>query len=189
MARGLFIERLMLEEELQNLVLESDIKKASLFGSERRRREFLTWRAVVYRELGFGVNIEYSSVGAPIISNVERLYISVSHSSTHIALVISSNPCTVDIESTTRNFTRISSRYISKREEKLSKDILFPAIAWSAKEALYKLSGEKYLDFIEDISIESLDREVVLARVKGGGIIKLSVEIIENSQIVVVYLL
>lgn len=189
MTRGLFIENLISEAELQSRVLKSDIEIASGFGSERRRCEFLTWRSIVYRELGFDVVIGYNSVGAPVISNIEGLYIAVSHCSTHVAVVISSNPCTVDIESTSRRFDRVTSRYISSRERELSDDTLFPAVMWCAKEALYKIAGVSGLDFIEDIHIESFDGESIVGRVKDGEAIDLSVKLFEDSQVVVVYLL
>lgn len=189
MAKGLFIESLMSEAELQSRVLKSDVEMASAFGSERRRCEFLTWRAIVYRELGFDIKIGYNGVGAPIISNVEGLYISVSHCITHVAVVISSNPCTVDIETTSRRFDRVVSRYISSREHQISDDALFPAIVWSAKEALYKLAGERGLDFIEDIYVDSFDGQSVIGRIREGEAINLSVKSLENGQMVVVYLL
>lgn len=189
MARGLFVEKLMSEESLQNLVLKSDIEQASKFGSSRRRCEFLTWRSIIYRELGLGVDITYNSVGAPIISNVEGIYISVSHCLSHVAVVISSHQCTVDIESTSRNFDKIKSRYISNRELQLSNDLLFSAIVWSAKEALYKLAGEQELDLIADICIKSFGGDTILGSIKGGDDISLSVDLLDDSQMVVVYLL
>ena len=38
---------------------------ASAFGSARRRTEYLTWRAMVRRELGRCVEITYDAAGAP----------------------------------------------------------------------------------------------------------------------------
>ena len=38
-------------------------QRAGTFGSERRRREFLTWRAIVRRELGRAIRISYDEEG------------------------------------------------------------------------------------------------------------------------------
>ena len=46
-------------------------QRAGTFGSERRRREFLTWRAIVRRELGRAIRISYDEEGVPVLPDGE----------------------------------------------------------------------------------------------------------------------
>ena len=186
MAKGLFIESLGVESELRRSVSTEDWDVSRGFGSEHRRCEYLSWRAIVYRELGADVQISYNSVGAPVILNRDDIYISVSHCSEYVAVAISSSICAVDIESTSRNYDRIASRYLSEKEYKISDSSLYRAVVWCAKEALYKLSGEKGLDFIEDIHIESYSEDVIVGRIKELQVVDMLVQTIDNGRFVVV---
>ncbi len=186
MAKGLFIESLGVESELRRSVSTEDWDVSRGFGSEHRRCEYLSWRAIVYRELGADVQISYNSVGAPIILNRDDIYISVSHCSEYVAVAISSSPCAVDIESTSRNYDRIASRYLSEEESKISDSSLYRAVVWCAKETLYKLSDEKGLDFIEDLHIESYSEDVIVGRIKERQVVDMLVHTIDNGRFVVV---
>ena len=67
---------------------------AGTFGSEHRRREFLTWRAIVRRELGRDIRIAYDEVGAPILPDGEAC-VSVAHCADRVAVCLSPNRCAV----------------------------------------------------------------------------------------------
>ena len=71
MTKGLFIEPPMTEAEAAARVTPGERAAAQEFLRERRRREFLTWRAVVRRELGDDVSIAYDEAGAPVIRGRE----------------------------------------------------------------------------------------------------------------------
>ena len=117
------------------------------------------------RVVGRGVRIEYSSQGAPLLSeevvvnNYHYKYISVSHCRDMVAVMLSQQPCGVDIEQSGRDFGRVSSRYITQEERRLSDNPRFEAAVWCAKEALYKLAQREGLDFRRDISITAVDFE------------------------------
>ncbi len=135
--------------------------------SDKRRREVRAWRSqlrMLLRELGFESDskkeILYNDLGAPYIVD-SPLFISVSHSSTHVAVMVSDSKCAIDIESMDRDFDRVASRYVSPREHGLV-DALGEAalpLIWSAKETLYKYAGRDALDMIHDLQIISVDRE------------------------------
>ena len=129
---------------------------AAAFVSERRRAEYLTWRAVVRRELGDDVGIAYDALGAPVLTN-RAVHISVAHCAGRIAVCASPERCAVDIEPQARDFSRAASRYLTPEEEALSDEALLPGIVWCAKEALYKLAGRRELDFRRDLHIVRLD--------------------------------
>ena len=146
----------MTEAEAAPWVTGEELATAAGFGSAVRRAEFLTWRAAVRRELGRDVRIAYDANGAPCLpGRAER--ISVSHCPGRVAVVLSEGPCAVDIESETRNFGRVIARYMTPCERRLSESALWPAVAWCAKEALYKYAGRRELDLLRDLRLLEAD--------------------------------
>lgn len=130
--------------------------EAAAFRNERRRREFLTWRALVRRELGRNTRIAYNEIGAPVLPGGEAC-VAVSHCDGRVAVVLSSRRCTVDIEPEGRDFLRVVDRYMTASERALSADPRWPGFAWCAKEALYKYAGRRGLDFLEDLHLVEAD--------------------------------
>lgn len=167
----LFIEPPMTLDRVAGLVSAEDRALASGLSPESRRREFLTWRAIVRRELGAGVRIEYDASGAPSVSNVRipddaseapcvvgsKYHIGVTHCAGRVAVYICDARCAVDIEPESRDFSRVAPRYMSAGERALSDDALLPAVVWCAKEALYKYAGRQGLDFLHDLHIDMVD--------------------------------
>lgn len=130
---------------------------------ERRRREWLAWRALVRRELGAGVAICYDAVGAPVISGpgAGGLRIAVAHCPGRVAVGFSDAPCGVDIERRDRDFSRALSRYLTPEECGLAAGDVWPGVAWCAKEALYKRAGRRELDLRDDLRLLRADLRAV----------------------------
>ncbi len=128
--------------------------------SPKRQREQLAWRRIVRNHFeNQPVILSYNEVGAPqieLLSSSKRYYIGVSHSSSHVAVIIASRPCAIDIETLSRDFSRVASRYLSPTEAALSSSPDHLALAWSAKEALYKFAGRKELTLFSDIRLTQL---------------------------------
>ena len=156
MIPALWIEPPMPADEAARWTTPEERDAAAAFASERRRAEYLSWRAVVRRELGPDVRIAYDALGAPLLPGLP-VHISVAHCAGRIAVCASPNRCAVDIEPETRNFGRTASRYLTPGERALSDDPLLPGIVWCAKEALYKYAGRRALDFLRDLRVERLD--------------------------------
>ena len=76
-----------------------------------------------------------------------------------------------------RDFSRAESRYTTPSERALSDDPLWPGIVWCAKEALYKYSGRRELDFRKDLRIGSADLAAgrLTGRIGNGEPVELSV--------------
>ncbi|MFR9579915.1 MAG: 4'-phosphopantetheinyl transferase superfamily protein [Rikenellaceae bacterium] len=138
--------------------------------SPKRQRERLSWRAILRRELSresykelsipHDFRVRYSCTGAPYVVGCDNLYISVSHSSSHVALLLSTKRCGVDIEQRARNFERVASRYITTKEQSVMEghdSQLLMALFWAAKEAIYKYSGAVGIDMLCDICITSIN--------------------------------
>ncbi|MFI3283317.1 MAG: 4'-phosphopantetheinyl transferase superfamily protein [Rikenellaceae bacterium] len=167
MVKRLIIERILPLEELYAEATPQERVIAEGYTSQSRRREWLSWRVHLRRSLsreefcgvGVGADVQmcYHSSGAPYIKGAD-IHISVSHTKDRVAVALSDKPCAVDMELLDRNFSRISSRYISPKESQLLGVHLYgEAIAWCAKEAAYKYVALQPLDFIEDISVTAID--------------------------------
>ena len=144
-------------------ITAADVASASLFQNERRRTEHLAWRRVVRRELGRGVEIGYNEVGAPTL-NLENTHLSVAHGAGRVAVAISDKRVGIDIESLERDFEGVSSRYMSVEEQALSTHKEWGAMVWCAKEALYKLYGERGIELRDDLRVESFDPQSLVLR-------------------------
>ena len=167
------------------LITASDVASASRFQNDKRRREHLAWRRVVRNELGRGVVIDYNEVGAPVV-DTPKTHISVAHGGEKVAVAIADERVGVDIENLDRNYERVKSRFMSPAEEALSDMEEWPAMVWTAKEAIYKLYGKREVDLTEDIHITALNTETMTlsAEVRDTKGIVVEVRIIENSVVV-----
>ena len=167
------------------LITASDVASASRFQNDKRRREHLAWRRVVRNELGRGVVIDYNEVGAPIV-DIPNTYISVAHGGERVAVAIADERVGVDIENLDRNYERVKSRFMSPAEEALSDMEEWPAMVWTAKEAIYKLYGKREVDLTEDIHIIGLNTETMTlsAEVRDTKGIVVEVRIIDNNVVV-----
>lgn len=150
-------------DDYAGLLTGSDIDYLSGISSPARKAAGAAWRAAVRSKLGMEAEINYNAVGAPAVAPVggTRYQIGVSHSRRFAAVIISKDPCAIDIEDTGRNFERIAGKYISPEESAMpdSSNPLFRAAVWCAKETLYKISGRTGLDLIRDLRILSSDIE------------------------------
>ncbi len=166
-----------------SLLTPSDWGALERFGSERRRTEQFAWRLLLRSsllKLGCDddvatADIDYDEVGAPYLVGCNtHIYIGVSHSISHAAVVVADHPCAVDIELCSRNFAKVQSRFLSQSEVELlssydQEGFALP-LAWSTKEALYKLSNTNGLDFVDDITLLAIDSEActITGRISRG---------------------
>ena len=152
-------------QQLEAEASDCELQSVEQFSSYSRRAERLSWRMMLRRVVGRSVTIKYSSQGAPLLSeevvinNCHYKYISVSHCRDMVAIMLSQQPCGVDIEQMGRDFGRVSSRYITAEERSLSDNPRFEAAAWCVKEALYKMAHREGLDFRRDICTTAVDFE------------------------------
>ncbi len=167
------------------LITAEDVASASRFQNERRRNEHLAWRRVVRRELGRKISIGYNEVGAPVV-DTPNTYISVAHGAGCVAVAISDSRVGVDIERADRDFGSVNSRYMSTKEVQMCSDERWPAMVWTAKEALYKLYGRRGVELREELVIESYDADnkQLRARLVGEKAATVDIEF-RGEQIVV----
>ena len=157
------IDRIAPLEELEAWANEEELKSVETISATARRAERLAWRQMLRKVANQSIEIIYNNQGAPQLRHailkdgVSYEYVSVSHCRDRVAVMLSNHPCGIDIEQLAREFSRISSRYITPEERALCESGEFEAVAWCAKEALYKLAQVEGLDFRRDIIIEAID--------------------------------
>ncbi len=135
--------------------------------SEQRQRERFSWQNLA-REILQDPTADfcYDSVGAPQIVGSD-LFISVSHSATLVAVIISPARCAIDIERLDRNFDRVAPRYATTDERELSDNPALLAQIWSIKETVYKYAHRKEIDLTRDIYLQVVDGHMWEAELLG----------------------
>ncbi|MBQ8493152.1 MAG: 4'-phosphopantetheinyl transferase superfamily protein [Alistipes sp.] len=169
------------------LITAADVASAARFQNERRRAEHLAWRRIVRRELGRSVAIDYNEVGAPIV-DIPNIHISVAHGGGMVAVAIDQRRIGVDIESSERNFEGAKERYMSAEEIALSDIPRWSAMAWTAKEALYKLYGYRGVELRNDIRLTHFDvyGQHIEARFGDGTTALVDITTMEDNIVVAV---
>ena len=133
------------------------------FKSKHRQWEWLTVRAILRHALGPDATIEYEESGKPLVLPItgERrggLYISISHSKSHAALLLSTHKnIGVDIEQVSDRILRLADRIAQPGELPADWDTLTPqqqahhlTTLWTIKEALYKsLDNQSSIDLLQ----------------------------------------
>jgi len=139
---------------------ESEITEFGKIVSEKRKLEFLGIRLALKTVLGKEIHIEYDDEGKPHLSD-KSFQISVSHSNKWIAVIVHpTKKVGIDIECPTDKIQKLYKRFLSPVEQiELShgKNIHQLLLAWSAKEALYKIIGKESIDFANQLRIYSFE--------------------------------
>lgn len=124
--------------------------------TDKRKREFLGLRIGVNELLNGVHEIIYDENGKPCLKN-EQTNISLSHSEKWLAIIAHpTRPVGIDIECPAPKLEKLYKRFLSQIEQKelyLTKDIAKLQIAWSAKEALYKIIGNDAVEFASQLRI------------------------------------
>ena len=146
-----------IESMKEQLILsESDKTAFNKIASDKRKLEFLSIRVALKSLLGKEIQIEYDSEGKPHLSD-QSYHISISHSNKWIAVMAhTSRNVGIDIECPTDKIKKLYQRFLSITEQKeLSNgnDIRQLLLAWSGKEALYKIIGREAVDFANQLRI------------------------------------
>lgn len=127
------------------------------YSYEKRKLEWLTIRVLLKQMIGSGFEIFYSEEGKPRLDHPVFHHISISHSRDFAAICVHQNHATgIDIESISRNFSAVKSRYLSDSElNDVADSALLQCIYWCAKEAVFKLVDDVGVDFRKQIRVSS----------------------------------
>ncbi|MBQ9963069.1 MAG: 4'-phosphopantetheinyl transferase superfamily protein [Alistipes sp.] len=187
MTKKLLLSELLTEEQCREWVTDADMADAASFSSTSRRQEYLTWRAMLYKHLGCKVEIAYED-SAPIVVGSD-INIGVSHTTDMAAVVISPDPCAVDIERKDRDIARIAERFFTAGEQQLSVDNRSCVAIWCARECYYKYRRDRKLDILNGVRVTKLDFESgeVTAEDNSGLVLDMKIE--QTAEHIVVYVL
>jgi phosphopantetheinyl transferase len=147
------LEKMLILSEQDRIQLE---KFTSLF----RKREFLAVRIVLTKLLGSYPEVIYDQRHRPFLAG-RNINISISHSRSLVAVIISERPAGIDAEELHRDITPIVGRFMNTRE--IAWSTLHPdpdkvrILCWSVKESVFKLMGVENIEFRSMISIDPAD--------------------------------
>ena len=140
-------------EELMQLLENFSVyeKEFSQINASKRKKEFLSVRVLVNILLQKNVIVSYNNVHKPYLLSSD-FNISISHSGNYMAVITSREGQTgIDIERRTGRVSNVKERYLDSKElsfmAEIEGDTRALEIAWSAKEALFKLIGKEAYDF------------------------------------------
>lgn len=156
------IERVDPQLEASPLLTDGDRDFLATLTAPSRRAQWATARTMLRHALGADAELRYASSGALILAKSvgEVRFVSISHTTEQVAVMLSGTRCGVDIESLGRGFSRVASRYITHEEREQFEEQVgehFEALVWSAKEALYKYGAHEGLDFLRDMIVTAID--------------------------------
>jgi 4'-phosphopantetheinyl transferase len=130
--------------------------------AEKRRKEWLSVRALVNTLMGKSCKITYQETGKPIITE-HSLFISVSHTDGFVAVSLNNKEETgIDIQTKGDKINKIKHKFLGEAELaciKTNKDSEKLLVFWCAKESLYKLYGKKEVIFNKDLFISPFELE------------------------------
>lgn len=145
---------------MQSQLSLSDIEIAelNLISTDKRKREYLAVRIAFEKLLGEEIKIIYNEDGKPLVAD-NSLHLSISHSKNWIAVIAHpTNKVGIDIECVNEKVRNVFTRFLSPEEQSYfsnGSDLKQLQIAWSAKEALYKIIGKQAVDFANHLRIHS----------------------------------
>lgn len=151
------------EEELRAQLSHPELyadKVARLKPGSRRLLEVLAVRRAM-KELFYGAEREvlYTPDGAPYLA--DGPYLSISHTDGYAAVITSDVPAGIDIERIGSRVQKVVSHFL--RPEEIAILQLYPDynlslhLAWSAKEAAYKVLGKAYYDLQNRTTVQHID--------------------------------
>ena len=150
----------MVEEEtelLDSLQLNTaELNDYHTIKTSKRKQEYLGIRAVLKTLFGKNIPLIYNADRKPFLAD-NSAKISISHSGKWLAVMVHSDvEVGIDIECPSDKIELLAARFLSKEElETITGKKQH--IAWSAKEALYKIIGKQAVDFAAQLRILPFD--------------------------------
>lgn len=143
---------------------------AARFRSEARCREWLAVRVLLHRVADISELIAYKESGGPYFVHTP-LSVSISHTSHFACLALGNAAFGVDIEQYGAKALALTDKFLKPQEKGLVSQTSiapeqFAVLAWSAKEAVYKVADDVSLGLFQDITIEHVDESKALLSVR-----------------------
>lgn len=147
-------------EELRSAIRLREVEETLYhsFVAESRKKQWLAYRLLI-RELlkPDEFPVEYDASGKPFLAGSD-FHISVTHTDDLAAVIISRHARVgIDIEKIKPRIEKVREKFLNPVESASigkEKGLEQLTLAWCAKEALYKLYGQRNLDFRENITVD-----------------------------------
>lgn len=158
------------EEELRAQLLHPEYfaeKIEKLKSGSSRMIEVLAVRSAL-RDLFQGVEqqVFYTAEGKPYLVPDQAPFISISHTKGYVAVIRSESPVGIDIERRGNRVERVVSHFLKPEELSHLSEVgeeekrqLSLHLAWSAKEAAFKILGREFYDLQHLTSVTAVDWE------------------------------
>lgn len=145
---------------------ENEQKLYNEITHDNRKLEFLGVRFLLHK-IAPNNQLNYSKTGKPLLSNGQE--ISISHSKKHIAMAITKSNllCGIDVQEKTEKIIRLREKFLNIKELDFipKKDQLKNTLAWSSKEALFKMIDEVNMPFSTSFNILNFGKNKILTEV------------------------
>ena len=140
------------------LLNSAELISAKALKNEKRKKEFLSSRIALKKIFTKELELNYHKSGKPFIK--ESKHLSISHSSTFLALAYGDENIGIDIEKPQNRMVKLIPKILSEIEciefeKKPAMDLACKL--WGAKEAILKYVGNKNLKYKEDIKVENIE--------------------------------
>ena len=149
------------DSELYNKIkiTPEEEKILQTYKHENRKKQWLSYRALIQELIEENFHISYSDCGKPFLKiQKNNKHISITHSDDYSAVIINEyHTVGIDIEKPAKRIERVSGRFLSDDElEFIDVNNCWDhlTICWTAKEALFKIHGNLCYDFKEQIILE-----------------------------------
>ena len=152
--------------DLESEILAEELEKYKVITNPKRKKEFQNVRHLRNLQLG-KQEISYDSKGKPYINN-SKVFISVSHSKNYVAFAHDTSPIGIDIEELNPRILKVWERYLHPKEFDIfdTTSIFDLTVAWTIKEALFKLNTKTGIDFMNDLRIKSKEGNTFICEMK-----------------------
>ena len=146
----LFVE----PKRLINTTYLTDKEKLLLnsISNENRKQEFIQTRKLRNETIG-KVEILYNEDGKPLLTDSND-FISISHSQNYIGILKAPFNVGLDMEELNERILKVKKRFLNDEELGLfGSSIENLTIAWTLKEAMFKLNDRKGIDFRKELLV------------------------------------
>jgi len=151
---------------LESVILPEELDKYQLLSNPKRKKEFECVRFLRTLQIGKKA-IHYDAIGKPNVKD-KKIFISISHSKNFVAFAHDTSPIGIDIEELNPRILKVWSRYLHPDEFAVfdTTSIFDLTVAWTIKEALFKLNTKTGIDFRNDLLIKSKEGNTYLCEMK-----------------------
>jgi 4'-phosphopantetheinyl transferase len=137
-------------------------KTLQTYKNENRKRQWLSYRALLKVLIEENYQIAYSDFGKPYLRlQKKNKHISITHSGDYSAIIINENLVVgIDIEKPEKRIDRVSDRFLSDHELGFidtKHRLEHLTLCWAVKEALFKIHGNLCYDFKQQIIVDRFD--------------------------------